>query len=93
MSDIIIWIKGKTVFHKDTKAPYSIGLSKVASKMLRELSGVSAHSGQFLLDFMCQGGDFLKGDGTGSTSIYGDKFEDENFEMKHTGPGLLSMVR
>ncbi|KAG7445871.1 uncharacterized protein BT62DRAFT_980851 [Guyanagaster necrorhizus] len=41
---------------------------------------------------LCTGGDFLKGDGTGSFSIYGDKFPDENFQEKHTVPGLLSMA-
>jgi cyclophilin family peptidyl-prolyl cis-trans isomerase len=63
------------------------GRSKVSGKML-SYSGSGFH--RIIKGFMAQGGDFTKGNGTGGESIYGMKFQDENFKARHTEKGLLS---
>ena len=86
-------ILGKIIIKLFSKiVPRTCNNFRTLCKNKNNLTYINSPFHRIIKDFMIQGGDFTKGDGTGGLSIYGDRFEDENFFYKHDRPYLLSMA-
>jgi peptidyl-prolyl cis-trans isomerase B (cyclophilin B) len=88
---IVIGLFGKTV-PKTVKNFKTLAEGSKTNDLGKPLTYKGSKFHRIIKDFMIQGGDFTKGDGSGGVSIYGKKFPDENFKLKHYGAGWISMA-